>query len=40
MGQLLINAVTGEVKSRKIHMSSNATYQELVYGNSSGPQLF
>jgi hypothetical protein len=29
--QLLINAVTGEVKSEEIHLSGNATNQELEF---------
>ena len=28
--KVLINAVTGQVKSHQIHMSGNATNQELI----------
>jgi hypothetical protein len=30
-GQVLINAVTGQVKSVKKHLSGNATYQALTF---------
>jgi hypothetical protein len=32
-GQVLINAVTGQVKSVKKHLSGNATYQDLALIN-------